>query len=200
MQFLQTGRKKLAGWANFFLSKSAKELKTSVSFGKKFSIEVFLWTRRIHYWQPHWKKMTKSQIIFAKCPKKKEKIQEFFQEKDLSNCSCKHVESSSGSPASVFLTKGRKFFAQCQEMIKSLDRFSDIPSGKSSTESQKRLAPCANKTSQNHPMPTSKPVFTTLPKSFRQRFECFLLISGKDKSTYNFLKKPNSLQRFPVDM
>ena len=85
-------------------------------------------------------------------------------------------------------------------MIKSLDRFSDIPNGKSSTERRKGLAHCAKKISQNHPMPTSKAVFTPLPKSFRQKLEGFLLISGKDKNTYNFLEKPNSLQRFPVDM
>ena len=84
-------------------------------------------------------------------------------------------------------------------MIKNLDRFSDIPTGKSSTECRKGLAQCANKTSQNNPMPTSKAVFTTLPKSFRQKFESFLLISEKDKNTYSFFKNLNFLQWFPVD-
>ena len=145
------------------------------------------------------KNWQKAKIFLLSVRKRKEKFRIFSRKKNLSNRSCKHVESSFGNPASVFLTKSRKFFAQCQEVIKSLDRFSDIPIGKSSTECQQGLAQCANKTSQNHPMPTSKAVFTTLPKSFRQRFESFLLISGKDKNTYNFFKKPNSLQRFPVD-
>ena len=100
-------------------------------------------------------------------------------------------------PASTFLTKIRKFFAQCQEMIKNLDRFSDIPNGKSSTECRKGLAQCANKTSQNHPMPSSKAVFTTLPKSFRQKFESFSLISEKDKNTYIISKKNNFPPGFP---
>ena len=56
------------------------------------------------------------------------------------------------------------------------------------------------KTSQNHPMPTSKAVFTPLPKSFRQKLESFLLISEKDKNTQIFFRKHNFLQRFPVDM
>ena len=200
MQFLQPGRRKLAGWASFFLSKYAKELKTWITFQKLFFIQVFLRERRIHYWQPHWKKLTKSQNIFAKCPKKKKKFKTFFRKTNLSNCtSCKHVKSSSGSPASVFLTKGRKCFAQCQEKVKKLDRVSDIPNGKSSTECRKGLAQCANKTTQNHPMPTSKAVFTALPQSFCQKFEKFLLISGKDKNTYSFFKKLNFLQMFPVD-
>ena len=84
-------------------------------------------------------------------------------------------------------------------MIKNLDPFSYIPNGKYSTECRKGLAQCANKTSQNHPMPTSKAVFTTLPKSFRQKFEIFLLVSEKDKNTYNFFKKLYFLQMFPVD-
>ena len=161
---------------------------------------MFLWTRRLHYWQPHWKKLTKSKIFLLSVRKRKKKFKIFSRKKNLSNRSCKHVESSSGNHASVFLTKSRKFFAQCQEVIKNLDRFSDIPIGKSSTECRQGLAQCANKTSQNHPMPTSKAVFTPLPKSFRQKLEGFLLISGKDKNTYNFLEKPHSLQRFPVDM
>ena len=105
--------------------------------------------------------------------KRKKKFKIFCRKPNLSNCSCKHVESSSGSPASISLTKGRKFSAQCQEIIKILDRFSDIPNGKSSTVRRKGLAHGAKKTSQNHPMPTSKAVFTTLPKSFRQKLESF---------------------------
>ena len=143
--------------------------------------------------------MTKSQNIFAMCPKKKKKIKTFFRKTNLSNCSWKHVESSSGSPASNFLTNDRKSSAHCQEMIKNLDRFSDIANGKSSTERRKWLAHGAKKTSQNHPMPLSKAVFTTLPKNFRQKLESFFLISEKDKNTHNFFKKFYFLQRFPVD-
>ena len=96
----------------------------------------------------------------------------------------------------MFLTKIRKFFAQCQEMIKKLNRFSDIPNGKSSTECWERLAKCANKTSQNHPMPTSKAVFTTLPKSFRQRAESLPLTCENGKNTYNSFKKLVFFQGF----
>ena len=91
----------------------------------------------------------------------------------LSNCSCKHVECSPGIPASIFSTKRRKCSTQCQEMIKTLDPSSDIPNGKSSTECRKGLDQCANKTSQNHLMPTSKAVFTTLPTSLRQNLKDF---------------------------
>ena len=110
------------------------------------------------------------------------------------------MECSSAIPASTFLTKSRKFFAQCQELIKNLDRFSDITNGKSSTECRKGLAQCANKTSQNHPMPTSKAVFTTLPKSFRQNAESLPLTCENGKNTYNFFQKINFLPSFPVDM
>ena len=160
---------------------------------------MFLWTRRKHYWQPHWKKMTKTKFFCSVSEKSKKKTKTFFRKTNLSNCSCKHVESSSGSPASNFLTNDRKYSAHGQEMIKNLDRFSDIPNGKSSTERRKGLAHGAKKTSQNHPMPTSKAVFTTLPKSFRQKLESFLLISEKDKNTHNFFKKLYFLQKFPVD-
>ena len=145
------------------------------------------------------KNWQKTKIFSLSVRKRAKKFKTFFRKIYLSNCSCKHVESSSGSPASIFLTKSRKFFAQCQEMIKNLNRFSDIPNGKSSTECRKGLAQCANKTTQNHPMPTSKAVFTALPQSFCQKFEKFLLISGKDKNTYSFFKKFNFLQMFPVD-
>ena len=84
---------------------------------------MFLWTRRKHYWQPHWKKMTKNQIFLLSVRKRKKKFKTFFRKTYLSNCSCKDVESSSGSPASIFLTKGRKFFTQCPEMIKNCDSF-----------------------------------------------------------------------------
>ena len=70
MQFIQPGRRKLAEWANFFLSKSAKELKTWISC----FIEMFLRTIRIDYWQPHWKTLTRNQTFFAQYPKKKEEI------------------------------------------------------------------------------------------------------------------------------
>ena len=84
-------------------------------------------------------------------------------------------------------------------MIRKLDRISDIPNGKSSTECRKGLAQCAKKTSQKHPMLTSKAVFTTLLKNFRPDFETFLLISEKDKNTYIFFKKNKFLPGFPVD-
>ena len=83
MQFIQPGRKKLAGWANFFLSKSAKELKTSVSFWKIFSIEVFLWTRRLHYWQPHWKKLTKKPKYFRSVSEKERRNLILFSGKNI---------------------------------------------------------------------------------------------------------------------
>ena len=162
MHFSRKSRKTLAGRHSFFLSKSAKEFKNYINFWKLFLIEVFLWTRRIHYWQPHWKKMTNSRNFLFSVRRRKKKFKNFFQEKNLSNCSCKHVERSSGIPASIFSTKEWNFFAQCQEMIRKLDRISDIPNGKSSTECRKGLAQCANKTSQNLPMHTSKAVFTTL--------------------------------------
>ena len=134
-----------------------------------------------------------------KVRRRKKKFKTFFRKTYLSNCSCKHVERSSGIPASIFSTKGRKFFAQCQEMIRKLDRISDIPNGKSSTECRKGLAQCAKKTSQKHPMLTWKAVFTTLLKNFRPNFETFLLISEKDKNTYIFFKKNKFLPGFPVD-
>ena len=161
---------------------------------------MFLWTRKIHYWQPHWNKMTKKAKIFSlSVRKRRKKFKTFFRKIHLWNCSCKHVECSFGIPTSIFLTKEIKFFAQCQEMIKNLDRFSDTPNGKSSTECQRRLAKCANKTSQKHHMLTSKAVFTTLLKKLRRSFETFLLISEKDKNTYIFLKKITFLPGAPVD-
>ena len=81
-------------------------------------------------------------------------------------------------------------------MIKNLDRISDMPNGKSSTECRKGLAQCANKTTQNHPMPTSKAVFTTLPKRFRQKAESLPLPCGNGKNTYNFFKKLIFFQGF----
>ena len=55
--------------------------------------------------------------------KTKKKFRTFFRKIYLSKCSCKHVESGSGSPASIFLTKGREIFTQCPEMIKIFDSF-----------------------------------------------------------------------------
>ena len=49
-------------------------------------------------------------------------------------------------------------------------------------------------------MHTLEAVFTTLPKSFRQKVENFSLISDKkNKNTNNFFKKPNFFQKFPVN-
>ena len=42
---------------------------------------MFLLTRRKHYWQLHWEKMTRSQNFFAQCPKKKEETWDFFSGK-----------------------------------------------------------------------------------------------------------------------
>ena len=110
-----------------------------------------------------------------------------------------------------FRTFPKKNFrkAQCQELIRNLDGFSDISAGKTSTECRKSLIQCAkrinisdffsNKTSQKDPMHTSKAVFTTLPKKFCQKVESFSLISQKDKNIYNFFKKLNFLQGFHVD-
>ena len=134
------------------------------------------------------KNWQKTKIFSLSVRKRTKKFNTFFRKIYLSNCSCKHVESSSGSPASIFLTKGRKIFAQCQEMIKNLDRFSDIPNGKSSTECRKGLAQCANKTSQNHPMPTSKAVFTTLPKVFVKSLKVFCSFLKKMKTPTIFSK------------
>ena len=48
-------------------------------------------------------------------------------------------------------------------------------------------------------MHTSKAVFTSVPKIFRQKFEFFSLISEKDKNTLNFIKKKSFLPGFAVD-
>ena len=151
---------------------------------------MFLWTRRKHYWQPHWKKLTKTKNFTLSVPKRKKKFKIFFRKIYLPNCSCKHVESSSGSPASFFLTKGRNFFTQCPEMIKNFDGFFlstllenlrlNAEKHLLSVRELKNLSTFSSKkTFQYDPMDTSKAVFTTLPKSFRQMVENFSLISEK---------------------
>ena len=47
-------------------------------------------------------------------------------------------------------------------------------------------------------MDTSKAVFTTLPKIFRQRAESLSLTCENGKNTYNFFQKISFLPRFPV--
>ena len=85
---------------------------------------MLLWTRRIHFRQPHRKKIDRKPKIAAQIPKKMKDTEDvFFKKIFLSNCSCKHVECSCGIPASNFWTKKRKFFAQCPEMIENLDSF-----------------------------------------------------------------------------
>ena len=160
---------------------------------------MFLWTRRIHYWQPHWKKLTKTKNFSLSVRKSKKKFKTFSRKPNLSNCSCKHVESSSVSPASIFLTKGRNFSAQCQEIIKILDRFSDIPNGKSSTVRRKGLAHGANKLLKIIQCPHRKQYSQPCQKVFVKSSKVFLLITEKDKNNQNFFRKHNFLQRFPVD-
>ena len=47
----------------------------------------------------------------------------------------------------------------------------------------------SNKTSENDPMHTLEAVFTTLPKSFRQKVENFSLISDKKNKNTKFFQK-----------
>ena len=54
----------------------------------------------------------------------------------------------------------------------------------------------SNKTSQDDPMHTSKAVFTTLPKSFRQKAESLPLTCENGKNTYNFFRKLIFFQGF----
>ena len=153
---------------------------------EKFFIEVFLRTRGLHYWQPYWKKWPFAKSFSLSVRRRKKKFKTFFRKTYLSNCSCKHVEISSGSPASIFLTKGRKFFTQCPEMIKNCDSFFCQTCWKNFDWMPKSIClVCENyKTylifSQKNffpydPVDTSKAVFTTLPKSFRQRAESLSL-------------------------
>ena len=48
-------------------------------------------------------------------------------------------------------------------------------------------------------MHTLEAVFTTLPKSFRQKVENFPLISAKKQKHQQFFQKLNFLQKFLVD-
>ena len=84
-------------------------------------------------------------------------------------------------------------------MIKNLDRFSDIPNGKSLTERQKGLAHGAKKNFSKSSYAHIESSIHNPAKKFSTKVWKFLLISGKYKNTYNFLEKPNSLQMFPVD-
>ena len=47
----------------------------------------------------------------------------------------------------------------------------------------------SEKSFQYDPIDTAKAVFTTLPKSFRQRAESFSLTCENGKNTYNFFEK-----------
>ena len=104
---------------------------------------MLLWTRRIHYWQPHWKKMTKTKNFSLSVRKRKKKFKIFFRKIYLPNCSCKHVESSSGSPAPFFWQKGENFSLNVRKWLKISMVFSVNPAGKSSTECRKACAQCA---------------------------------------------------------
>ena len=140
----------------------------------------------------NWQK-TKNFLLSVR--KRKKKFKTFFRKIYLPKCSCKHVESSSGSPASFFLTKGRKFFTQRPEMINNFDGFFCQPCWKIFDWMPKSICSvCENlknyllfpqkKTFQYDPLDTSKAVFTTLPKSFRQKVENFSLISDKKKQKH----------------
>ena len=130
---------------------------------------MFLWTRRIHYWQPHWKKWRKAKIFSLSVRKRKKKFKTFFRKKYLPNCSCKHVESSSGSPASIFLTKGQKCFTQCPVMIKNFDGFFCQPCWKIFDWMPKSTCSvCEN--SKNYLFFSQKNLFNMIPWTRRKQF------------------------------
>ena len=110
--------------SDFLPVKVRKRIENLNKILDKFFIEVFLRTRRLHYWQPHWKKKWQfAKTFWLSVRRRKKKFKTFFRKTYLSKRSCKHVESGSGSPAAIFLTKGQRFFTQCPEMIKKSDGF-----------------------------------------------------------------------------
>ena len=166
---------------------------------------MFLWTRRIHYWQPHWKKITKKQNFLLSVRKRKKKFKTFFRKIYLSNCSCKHVESISGSPAPFLWQKGGKFSLIVRKWLKISMAFPVNPAGKFSTECRKAFAHCAR---------IKKIIYFFLKKifsiwshghvesSFHNPAKKFSSEGWKffahfwqkrNKNTNNFFKKPNFL-------
>ena len=73
--FSRASRRTLAGRPSFFLSTSAKELKTYVKMGRKyFSSKCSYGHVEYTFDNPIGKKLTNSQKFFAQCPKMKEEI------------------------------------------------------------------------------------------------------------------------------
>ena len=177
--------KKACRKAEFFSSHSPKKnWNRKDFFFKNFFVEVFPWTRRLHFWQPHRKKIDRKPNLFCSIWEKNLKNPRLFFKKFFrSNCFCKHAEGSFGSPAAIFLTKGRKLSAQCPEMIKKLDSSFWRPCWKTSDWMPKRFCSvCENdkmyliffkKTTRSEPTDRSKKNCTTLPKTFARRPKFF---------------------------
>ena len=74
MHFSRPSRKTLAGGPSFFLSKSAKELKTYVKVGRKYFSSKCSYGHVEYTIDNPIEKNWQSQNIFAKCPKEEEEI------------------------------------------------------------------------------------------------------------------------------
>ena len=133
-----------------------------------------------------WEKPNFCSLSFRK--KRRKKLETFFQEKNFSNCSCKHVESSFGSPTAFFSSKKRIFFAQYPELIKNLAGFSDNPAGKSSTQCQKGVAQFARM--MNGICFSKKPLKKTLWTDWKQFSQsCQKILAKRPKVFFSILKE-----------
>ena len=137
-------------------------------------------------------------------------IQDFFEKIFRSNCSCKHVESSFGSPTAFFSSKRRNFFSQCPEMNKNLDSFFWQPCWRIFDWKPSRVCTvCENvkkifdflskKFSLQDPMDTTRAVFKTLPKNFCQKAKIFGYFLIKIRTHTIFSKKNTFLPSFLVE-
>ena len=157
------------------------------------------------------KKRQKAKTFSLSVRKRKKKFKTFFRKIYLSKFSCKHVESGSGSPVSIFLTKRRKIFTQCPEMIKIFDGFFCQTSWKNVDWMPKSICSvCENY--ENYLIFSQKNLFNMIPWTRRKQFSqpCRKVFARGLKVFRSFVKtlrtptifskKSYFLPRFPVDM
>ena len=88
-----------------------------------FFLKVFLWTRKMHLWQPRWKSLAKSREKFTQFPKMIRKTKEFRKNYSSSKFPYGHVESIFDNLVENYPIKSRLFFAQCSKMIERNEFF-----------------------------------------------------------------------------